>query len=178
MYVECENWTIKKAEFQRIGAFELWYWRRLESPLDCKEVKPVNPKGNQPWVFIRTDAESEVPILWPPDGKSCLIGKAPDAGKDQRQKEKRAAEDEMVWWHHWLHGHGFGCTPGVGDGQRRLECCCLWVAKSDTTEWLNWLTMLSVSRPSQQRKNINCMYNNPCRHYYIYFPLSMYDKIT
>ena len=79
----CESWTIKKAECQRIDAFELWCWRRLESPLDCKEVQPVNPKGDQSWVFIgRTDAEAETPILWPPDAKSWLIWKDPDAGKD------------------------------------------------------------------------------------------------
>ena len=93
----CEICTIKKAECQRIDAFELWCWRRLESSLDCKEIKPVNLKGNQPWIFIgRTDAEAEVPILWPPDVNSWLIGKDPDAGKDWRQKEKRAAQYEMV----------------------------------------------------------------------------------
>ena len=79
----CESWTIKKAECRRIGAFELWYWRRLENPLDCKEIKPVSPKGNQSWMFTgRTDAKAEAPILWAPDVKSWLIGKDPDAGKD------------------------------------------------------------------------------------------------
>ena len=93
----CESWTIKKAERQRIDAFELWCWRRLESPLDCKEIKLVNPKWNQSWIFNgRIDAEAEAPILWPPDAKSQLNGKDPDAGKDWRQKEKGAAEDEMV----------------------------------------------------------------------------------
>ena len=93
----CESWTIKKAECRRIDAFQLWCWRRLLSPLDCKEIKPVNPKGNQPWIFIgRTDAETEAPILWPPDVKSRLIGKNPDAGKDWRQEEKGTTEDEMV----------------------------------------------------------------------------------
>ena len=93
----CESWTIKKAEHWRIDAFELWCWRRLLSPLDCKEIKSVNPKGNKPWIFIRrTDAEAEAPILWPPDAKNRLIGKDPDVGKDWRQKEKGAAEDEII----------------------------------------------------------------------------------
>ena len=82
--------------------------KTLESPLDCKEIKPVNPKGNQSWVFIgRTDAEAETPILWPPDVKNWLIGKDPDAGKDWGQ-EKGATKDEMIGWHHWLNGHEFG----------------------------------------------------------------------
>ena len=82
---ECESWTIKKAEYQTTDAFELWCWRRLLSPLDSKEIKPVNPKGDQSWIFIgRTDAEAEAPILWPPDAKSQLIRKDPDAGKDWR----------------------------------------------------------------------------------------------
>ena len=104
---ECESWTVKKAERQRIDAFELWYWEKtLESPLDCKEIQPVQPKGNHSWIFIgRTDAEAETPILWPPDAKNWLIGKDPDAGKDWRQEEKGTTEDEMVRWLHWLDGH-------------------------------------------------------------------------
>ena len=79
--------------------------KTLESPLDCKEIKPVNPKGNQSWIFIgRTDIEVEAPILWPPDGKNWLTGKDPDAGKDWRQEEKGMTEDEMVGWHHWFDG--------------------------------------------------------------------------
>ena len=79
----CESWTVKKAECRRIDAFELWCWRILESPLDCKEIQPVHPKGDQSWVFTgRNDVEAEIPILWPPDGKNCVIGKDPDAGKD------------------------------------------------------------------------------------------------
>ena len=91
----CESWTRKKAECQRIDAFELWCWRRLlKSPLDCKEIQPVHPKGNQSWIFIRkTDAEAETPILWPPNVKNWLIGKDPDAGKDWRQEEKGMTED-------------------------------------------------------------------------------------
>ena len=89
--------TVKNAECERIDAFELWCWRRLQSPLDCKEVKPVNSKGNQPWIFIgRTDAEAEVPVLCPPDVKNQFIEKDPDAGKDWKQKQKGVAEDEMV----------------------------------------------------------------------------------
>ena len=119
----------------------LWCWRRLfESPLDCKEIQPVHPRGNQSWVFIgRTDAEAETPILWSPDAKSWLLWKNPDAGKDWGQEEKGMTEDEMVGWHHWLNGHGFGWTPGVGDGQGGLACCSSWGRKeSDMTEWLNW----------------------------------------
>ena len=114
--------------------------KTLESPLDCKEIQPVHPKGNQSWVFIsRTDSEAETPILWPPDAKSWLIWKDPDAGKDWGQEEKGMTEDEMVGWHHWLNGHGFGWTPGVGDGQGDLACCGSWVHKeSDTTEQVNW----------------------------------------
>ena len=92
----CESWTIKKAERQRIDVFELWCWRILESPLDCKEIQAVNPKGNQPWMFIGgTDAEGEAPILWPPNVKSRLIGKDPDAGKDWRWEER--AWQRMRW---------------------------------------------------------------------------------
>ena len=82
--------------------------KTLESLLDCKEIKPVHPKGNQPWMFTgRTDVEAEIPVFWPPDAKSWLIWKDPDAGKDWRQEEKGMTEDEMVGWHHWLNGHDF-----------------------------------------------------------------------
>ena len=112
----------------------------LESFLDCKEIQPVHPKGDQSWVFIgRTDVEAETPILWPPDAESWLIWNDPDAGKHRGQKEKGTAEDEMVGWHHQLNGHGFGWTPGVGDGQGGLEYCGSWGHKeSDMTERLNW----------------------------------------
>ena len=111
--------------------------KTLESPLDSKEIKSVNPKGNHSWIFIgRIDAEAEIPILWPPDGKNWLIWKDPDAGKDWRQEEKGTTEDEMVvasltrWT--WV-----GWTPGVGDGQGGLECCDSWGRKeSDMTERL------------------------------------------
>ena len=114
--------------------------KTLESLLDCKKIQPVYPKGDLSWVFIgRTDVEAETLILWPPDAKSWLIWKDPDAGKDWGQEEKGMTEDEMVGWHHRLNGHGFGYTPGVGDGQGGLACCGSWSHKeSDTTEWLNW----------------------------------------
>ena len=135
----CESWTIKKAEGRRIDAFELWCWRRLLRVLDCKEIQAVNPKGNHSWIFIgRTDAEAETPIIWPPDVKNCLIWKDPEAGKNWKQEEKGTTEDEMVRWHHWLNGHEFEQTPGVGDGQGGLVCCSPWGRKeSDPTEWLN-----------------------------------------
>ena len=136
----CESWTIKKAELWWIDVFELWCWRRLLSPLDCKEIQPVHPKGDQSWVFIgRTNVEAETPIHWLTDAKSWLIWKDLDAGKDWRQEEKGMTEDEMVGWHHQLNGHEFGWTPGVGDGQGSLMCCSLWGCKElDTTDLLNW----------------------------------------
>ena len=111
----------------------------LESPLDCKEIQPVHPKGDQSWVFIgRTHDEAETPILWPPDVKSWLIVKNPDAGKDWRREEKGTIENEMVGWYHRLNGHEFEWAPGVGDGQRRLACCRPWGRKeSDTTKRLD-----------------------------------------
>ena len=118
--------------------FIYFNWRRLESPLDCREIKPVHPKGNQHSIFIgRTDAKAETPILWPPDEKSQLIGKDPDAGKNRRQEEKGMTEDEMVGWHHRLDGHEF--EPALGDGKRQgsLACCSPWGHKqSNTTEQL------------------------------------------
>ena len=111
----------------------------LEKTLESKKVQPVHTKGNQSWIFIgRTDTEAETPILWPPDAKSWLIWKDSYVGKDWWQEEKGMTKDEMVGWHHWYNGHGFGWTPGVGDGQGGLECCGSWGHKeSDTTEELN-----------------------------------------
>ena len=119
-----------------------------ENPLDCKEIQPVHPKGDQSWVFIgRTDAEAETPKLWPPHLKSWLIGKDPDAGRDWGQEEKRTTEDEMAGWHHQFDGHGFEQTLGVGDGQGGLACCNSWGRKeSDTTEWLNWTDWYLTSK--------------------------------
>ena len=97
--------------------------KTLESPLNCKEIQPVHPKGNQSWIFIgRTDNEAETPILWPPDVKNWLIGKDPEPRKDWRQEEKGMTEAEMVGWHHQLNGHEFEQALGVGDGQRSLAC--------------------------------------------------------
>ena len=123
--------------------------KTLESPLDCTDIQPIHPKADQSWVFIgRNDVEAETPILWPPDTKSWLIWKDPDAGKDWGQEEKGKTgmtEDEMVEWHHWLNGHGFECTLGVGDGQGGLACCRSWGHKElDTTERLNWTEMSRI----------------------------------
>ena len=114
--------------------------KSLESPLYCKEIKPVNPKGDQSWIFIgRTDAEAETPILWPPAAKNWLIWRDFDAGKDWGWEEEGTTEDEMVGWHHRLDGHEFEQTLGVGDAQGSLVCCSPWGHKeSDRTERLNW----------------------------------------
>jgi len=114
--------------------------KTLESSLDCKEIQPVHPKGNEFWILIgRTDVEAEALILWPLDGKNWLTWTDPDAGKDGRREEKGTTEDEIVAWHHRLNGHEFEYTLGVGDGQGGLACCSPWGCKeSDTTEWLNW----------------------------------------
>ena len=133
----CESWTIKKAECWRIDAFKLWCWRRLLSLLDSKEIKPVNSKGNKPWIFIG-GTEAEAPILWPTDAKSRLIRKDPDAWKELRQEEKGMIEYEMVGWHHWLNVHESEQTVGDTEGQGGLACCSLWARrKLDMTERLN-----------------------------------------
>ena len=134
----------QKDKFITLPGLKNWcFWtlvleNTLESPLNSKEIKLVNPKRNQSWIFIeRTDAEAETPILWPPDAKSQLIGKDPDVGKDWRQ-EKGMTEDEIVGWHHWLNGHEFEQVPGDGDGQESLACCSPWGHKeSEMTEQLN-----------------------------------------
>ena len=131
----CEKWALKKAEHCKIDAFKMLCWRKLLISLDCKEIQPVHPKGNQSWIFIeRTDVEAETPILWPPDAKNWLIWKAPDTGKDWGQEEKGMTEDEIVGWHHRLNGHESEYTLGVGDGQGGLACCSPWGCnESDTT---------------------------------------------
>ena len=130
-----EGWVLKN----------LWFWtvvfeKNLETSLDCKEIQPVHPKGNQSWIFIeRTNAEAETPILWPPDAKNWLIGEEPDAGKDWRQEEKGLTEDETVGWHLQLDWRESQRALGVGDGQESLACCRPWGRKElDTIEWLNW----------------------------------------
>ena len=133
-----EGWVPKNWYFQT-AVLE----RTLEVHFDYKKIKPVNPKENQPWIFIgRTDAAAEAPILWPPDAKSQLIGKGPDAGKDWGHEEKGMKGDKMVGWHHRLDGHEFEQVLGVGDGQGGLACCNPWVPKSQTrlSDWteLNW----------------------------------------
>ena len=115
----------------------VWCWRRLESPLDSKEIQPVHPKGNQSWVFIaRTDAEAEAPVLQLPDVKSWLIRKDPVAGKEWRQEEKGTTEDEMVGWHHWLNGHEIEHAPGDGEGQGSLACCSPWGTQRAGHSWV------------------------------------------
>ena len=137
----CECWSIKKAECQRIDAFELWCCRRLlRVPWTTKRSSQSNDfLGNQSWIFTgRTNTEAEVPILWPPDGKSQLTGKDPDAGKDWRPEEKGMTENEMVGWHHQRNGHEFEQALGDGEEQGSLVCCSPWdYKKSDPTEWPN-----------------------------------------
>ena len=135
-----EGWVLKNWCFW-IVVLE----KTLESPLDCKEIRTVDPKGNQPWVFIgRIIAEAEAPILWPPSAKNWFIGKDPDAGKDWKQEEKGTTEDDIVGWHHRLGGHELEQALGVGDGQESLVCCSPQGCKeSDKTEWLNWTELNS-----------------------------------
>ena len=132
-----KSWALKNWRFWTV-VLE----KTLESPLDCKEIQPVHPKGNQSWIFIgRSDAEAEAPILWPLDAKSWLIEKDPNAGKDWRQEEKGTTEDEMVGWHHWLDGHEFEQALEVGGGQGSLVCYNPCVTKSLT--WLSDWTELN-----------------------------------
>ena len=135
-----ESWTIKKTERWRTDAFKLLR-KTLESSLDFREIKPVNPKGNQSCIFIGMfEAEAEAPILWPRTfAKNWLTGKDPDAGKDWRQEEKGMTEGDMVGWHPWLNGHEFEQTPGGGEGQGSLVCCSPGVTKSRTRLW-DWIT--------------------------------------
>ena len=132
----CESWTMKKAEHQRIDAFELLE-KTLKSPLDSKEIKPVNSKANQSWIFIgRTEAEAEAPIFRLPDAKTWLIWKDLDTGKDWRQEEKQTTEDKMVWWHHRLNGHEFEQAPGIGERQGSLLCYSPWGLKRVGYDWM------------------------------------------
>ena len=132
----------RKLSTEELMLLTLILEKTLKSPLDCKEIQPIHPKGNQSWVFIgRTDVEAETPILLPAYAKNWLSGKDPDAWTDCRWEEKGMTEDEMVGWHHWLSGHEFEQAPGVGNGQGSLVCCSPWGCKeSDMNEQLNWLT--------------------------------------
>ena len=130
-----EGWALKDWSFG-IVVLE----NTLESPLDCKEIQPVRPKGNQSWIFIgRVDAENETPVIWPPDAKNWLTGKDPDAVKDWRREEKGTTEDEMVGWHHRLDGHKFEQALGVGDRQGNPACCTPWGCRV----WHDWATEMS-----------------------------------
>ena len=134
-----EGWALKNWCFWTV-VLE----KTLEGPLDCKEIQPIYSE-DQPWDFFgRNDAKAETPVLWPPHGKSWLIGKDSDAGRDWGREEKGTTEDEMAGWHHQFDGHEFAWTLGVGDdGQGGLECCNSWGLKvSDTTEWLNWIELM------------------------------------
>ena len=135
-----EGWTQKNRCFWAV------VMDSKESPLNYKEIEPMNPKENQPWIFIRrTDVEAETLILWPPDAKSRFIRKDPDAGKDWRQEEKGKIEDEMVGWHHWLNGHEFEQAPGDGEGQRSLASCSPWGCEELVT------TVVAEQQQQQQR---------------------------
>ena len=141
-----EDWMPKNWCFQTV-VLE----KTLESPLDCKEIKSVDVTVNQPWMFTgRTDAEAEAPMLWPPDVKSQLVGKGPDAGKEWRQK-KRQTDNEMVWQHHWLNGHEFEQTPRDTEGRGSLTCCSPWAAKSRTrlNKWTT--TWMSPTSPVKEK---------------------------
>ena len=135
-----ENWTPKNWCFWTV-VLE----KTLESPLDCEEIQPVHPNGNQSWMFIgRTDAEAKTPILWPPDAKSWLIGKDPDAGKDWGQEEKGTTEDEMIGWYHWLNGRWVWVASGSWWWTGRLACCSPWGCKNlDMTKWMNWTELMN-----------------------------------
>ena len=139
-----ESWVLKNGCF-----WTMVLEKTLESPLDCKEIQAVHPKGNQSWIFIgRTDAGAEAPVLCPPDTKNWLTWKDPNAGKDWRQEDKGTTEDEMVGCHHLLDGHEFEQSPGVGDGQGGLACCSPWGLKeSDMTKWLNWTLLITYLQP-------------------------------
>ena len=146
---ECKtgNSIFGQRAVQKVNCLFLVLETTLERPLGYKEIKPVNLKGNQSWIFTgRTDAET--PILWPPDTKNQLIGKDADAGKYWRQEEKGMIEDEMVAWRHWLNTLEFEQAPGVGDGQGSLACCSPWDHRElDTTEQLNWTELVLGQLP-------------------------------
>ena len=136
-----ESWTVKEAEHQRTDAWTV-VLKTIESPLDCKEIQPFHPKGNQSWIFIgRTDVEAETPILWPPDAKNRLIGKDPDAGKDWRQEETETTVGEMVGWHHWLNDRSLIKLQELD--REAWHAAVHRVTKNQTRLILNWETELS-----------------------------------
>ena len=157
-----EGWAPKNWSF-----WTVMLEKTLESPLDCQEIKPVHPKGNQSWIFIgRTNTEVEAPMLWLPDAKNWLIGKDPYAGKDWRQEEKGTTEDEMVRWHLWLDGHDLGQALGVCDGQGSLLCCSPRVCRvgHDWATELNWQEMFKYfycTEESKEKKK-----SSPCPHFH------------
>ena len=171
-----EDWAPRNWCFQTV-VLE----KTLESPLDSKEIKPVNPKGNKPWIFIgRTDACAEAPILWPPDEKSWLIIKDPDAGKDWGQEDKEVAEDEMVGWYHQLNGHEFEQTPGDSEGQRSLACCGSWSCKVRQdlgTEWQQWYVYLFVYVYVCAYEYSLCLCVHMVVYVHLYVYMSMYVYI-
>ena len=130
---------IIKAECHRIYAFKLWCWRRfLRVPWTDKEIKPVPPKGDQSWIFTgRTDADAQTPILWPPDENSQFTGKNPDAGKNWRQKEKRATENEMVGWHHWFMDMNLGKLREMVKDRKAWHTEVQGITELDMTWWMN-----------------------------------------
>ena len=146
--------------------------KTLDSPLDCKEIQPVHPKGDQSWMFIgKTEVEAETLILLLPNAKSWLIWKSPDAGKDWRWEEKGMTEDEMVGWHHWLNGLEFESTLGVGDGQEGLTCCSPWGCKElDMTEWLNWTEPMLI-RVFESQQDTHDGWNNRNGSWRIHFDI-------
>ena len=166
------EWIILKMDIWELQF--RWLEKTLESSLGCKEIKPVNPKETQSWIFIgRANAEAEVLILWLLDAKTWLIGKDPDAWQDWRQ-EKRMLEHEMVGWHHRFNGHDFKQAPGFGDGQGSLACCSPWGhKKSDMTDWLNWADL--------QAWQVSCVFSRvslPTPTSSFYFGLEVFPGIN
>ena len=147
MVFSCSQVLMWDLDYKESWMSKTWcFWtvvlqKTLESPLDSEEIKPVNPKRNQRWIFIgRTDVEAETPILWPTDAKSQLIGNDPDAGKGWMQEDKGMTEDEMVGWHHWFNEHEFEQTPGDSEVQGSLVCCSAWGLKESQRVRHDWAT--------------------------------------